>query len=100
VVYHGKSQRARKILERYQQKSDSLYSGLVRVMIRWAVVILQRWQRFHFPERATGGWWWIERFRFEVLMRWRLNPTRRTLRYYNATCPHADTRMWSCSIVR
>jgi FkbM family methyltransferase len=60
----------RKILDRYQQNTDSLFARLVRVKIRWAVILLQRWQSFHFPGRATGGWWWIERFRFEILMRW------------------------------
>ncbi len=60
----------KKILNRYQRNTDSLFARLVRVKIRWAVALLQGWQRFHFPARATGGWWWIERYRFEVLMRW------------------------------
>jgi FkbM family methyltransferase len=58
------------ILTRYQRNTDSLFARLVRMKIRWAVAILQQWQGFHFPGRATGGWWWIERFRFEILMRW------------------------------
>ena len=60
----------RKILERYQKNPDSLFARIVRMKIRWGVFLLQRWQSFHFPARTTGGWWWIERFRFEILMRW------------------------------
>ncbi|MBI3161139.1 MAG: FkbM family methyltransferase [Chloroflexi bacterium] len=60
----------RSILNRYQRNPDSLFSRLVQIKIRWAVAILQRSLAFHFPGRATGGWWWIERFRFEILMRW------------------------------
>ena len=60
----------KKILGRYQRNPDSLFARLVRVKIRWAVAFLQWAQSFHFPARATGGWWWIERFRFEILMRW------------------------------
>lgn len=58
------------ILNRYQKNPDSLFARLVRMKINWLVAMLQWAQGFHFPGRATGGWWWIERFRFEILMRW------------------------------
>jgi FkbM family methyltransferase len=60
----------RKVLDHYQQNPDSLFARFVRMEINWLVKTLQRRQQFHFPARATGGWWWIERFRFEILMRW------------------------------
>ena len=59
-----------RILERYQRNTNSLYAGLVRTVISRAVAILERRQQFQFSERAIGGWWWIERFRFELLMCW------------------------------
>jgi FkbM family methyltransferase len=31
---------------------------------------LSRFRRFTFPDRKTGGWYWISRWRFEVLMGW------------------------------
>ena len=60
----------RKILDRYQKNPDSFFARLVQIKINVLVALLQRGQKFHFPGRATGGWWWIERFRFEILMRW------------------------------
>jgi len=60
----------RRLLICYQRNSNSCYAATLRVIVRWAVTALQQWQGFHFPDRAIGGWWWIERFRFEVLMGW------------------------------
>jgi FkbM family methyltransferase len=59
-----------RILERYQRNPNSLYASLVRQVIHWAVAILEFRQQFQFPERASGGWRRIERFRFELLMSW------------------------------
>lgn len=33
----------------------------------WAAVRAKGW---NFPPRATGGWWWTSRYRFEVAMGW------------------------------
>jgi FkbM family methyltransferase len=38
--------------------------------ITFGASALMRWHRFEFPERKTGGWWWISRFRFEFLAGW------------------------------
>lgn len=43
--------------------------------IRFFVMILGPLHRFRFPDRATGGWWWIWRYRFEMLLGWYEYPT-------------------------
>jgi FkbM family methyltransferase len=35
-----------------------------------AVHLLARWTRTSFPQRAIGGWYWVDRFRFELMMGW------------------------------
>ena len=64
----------RKALARYQalepSAADGLYCRAFRAVITSAVKALMKWRRFHFPERVTGGFYWIWRFRFEFLMGW------------------------------
>lgn len=56
--------------KREQNGNTTPYSRLFRGLIRIAAMGLMRWKRVSFPTRATGGWWWIWRFRFELLMGW------------------------------
>jgi FkbM family methyltransferase len=35
-----------------------------------SVPILSRWTHTAFSERTKGGWYWIDRFRFELMMNW------------------------------
>jgi FkbM family methyltransferase len=59
-------------LNLYVRKRDtgSLYCRYYEILIRWLAILLARATGFTFPERCTGGWWWIWRWRFEVLMGW------------------------------
>lgn len=59
-----------RVLRLYQSRSGSLFARGVEATINLSVRVLQRREQFRFPERAIGGWWWVGRFRFEVLMRW------------------------------
>jgi len=43
--------------------------------IRLLAVILGRLRGIRFPKRAIGGWWWIWRYRFEMLVGWYEYPT-------------------------
>ena len=62
----------RSSLETYTRKlpSGSRYCRWYEAFIRWLALLLAFCRRFSFPERTTGGWWWIWRWRFEVLMGW------------------------------
>ena len=55
-------------VEREHQRG--LYPWLVRRSLKSAVRALQKWYGMHFPARAVGGWWWIWRWRFEILQRY------------------------------
>jgi FkbM family methyltransferase len=59
-------------LNAYQQasRSGAWWCGLYEAAIRAVVPVLGWMQHVKFPERRTGGWWWIWRYRFEVLMGW------------------------------
>jgi FkbM family methyltransferase len=59
-----------RVLERYKRRTDSVSARLAGAGIGAAAALLGRWQGIGFPERAVGGWWWVERYRFEFLMGW------------------------------
>jgi FkbM family methyltransferase len=62
------------LLRRYQKNAEgdrpSSFNRIFERAITGAATFLTWWHRFSFPERATGGWWWISRFRFEFLAGW------------------------------
>ncbi|MEP6716991.1 MAG: FkbM family methyltransferase, partial [Terriglobia bacterium] len=62
------------MLERYQRNSIAQKPSMFNLCFERAVTAgafaLMWWHRFSFPERRTGGWWWISRFRFEFLAGW------------------------------
>ena len=62
----------RSSLDLYVRKRDtgSLYCKSYERAVRWLAILLARLSGFTFPERKTGGWWWIWRWRFEALMGW------------------------------
>jgi FkbM family methyltransferase len=60
----------RAFLKRATEHADSILITAIRRLISLFVVLLKRWHRFDFPEREVGGWWWVDRFRFEILLRW------------------------------
>lgn len=49
------------------------------VLLEWPIrliaMILGRLRGFYFPRSAIGGWWWIWRYRFEMLVGWYEYPT-------------------------
>jgi FkbM family methyltransferase len=47
-----------------------LYRRSVEGLIHTITLGLMKWHGMQFPPKAVGGWWWIWRFRFELLMRW------------------------------
>ena len=51
-------------------EQQGAYPWLIRRSLKSAVRALQRWYGMHFPARAVGGWWWIWRWRFEILQRY------------------------------
>src|SRR5579862_2517623 len=59
-------------LAAYQRglQADSWYCGWYEDLIRWSAMVLAPLTGTSFPERRTGGWWWIWRWRFEALMGW------------------------------
>jgi FkbM family methyltransferase len=59
-------------IQAYQKglPSGSRFARWYETWIRWAAIALTSWSGFTFPERKTGGWWWIWRWRFEALMGW------------------------------
>ena len=62
----------RRTLSAYQRDStkDATWCRIYERLIDAAVPVLRRIRHFDFPERKTGGWYWISRWRFEVLMGW------------------------------
>lgn len=48
--------------------------------VRLAAVLLGAISGFRFPRRAVGGWWWIWRYRFEMLVGWYQLPTSNWMR--------------------
>ncbi len=66
-------------LARYRRESAGLLHRTYRAgferAIRAAAIALARAQRIRFPARAIGGWWSIERWRFEFLMQWAEYPS-------------------------
>ncbi|MSP13030.1 MAG: FkbM family methyltransferase [Chloroflexi bacterium] len=44
-------------------------------LIRLAAMALAALSGFRFPRKAIGGWWWIWRYRFEMLVGWYEYPT-------------------------
>jgi FkbM family methyltransferase len=63
-----------RILAAYQAPATgpvrSAYRRLVEWLICLAVVIVSRRRHMRFPPKAIGGWYYIWRFRFELLMSW------------------------------
>lgn len=63
-----------RVLERYKARETAPGAGLYRRSVEGVIHItvlgLMKWQGMQFPPKAVGGWWWIWRFRFELLMRW------------------------------
>jgi FkbM family methyltransferase len=59
-------------LTSYQRasRSGARWCGVYEAGIRALVPVLARLKHVVFPPRETGGWWWIWRYRFEVLMGW------------------------------
>ncbi|HEV7239406.1 MAG TPA: FkbM family methyltransferase [Thermoanaerobaculia bacterium] len=61
-------------LARYRRERTGLLHNVYRAgferAIAVAAIALARAQRIRFPSRAIGGWWSIERWRFEFLMQW------------------------------
>jgi len=59
---------------------------LMRILLEWPIrviaMILVRLCGFRFPERAIGGWWWIWRYRFEMLVGWYEHPTALWMRRF------------------
>ena len=59
-------------------------SQLLRVVIEWpvriAASVLTLLSGYRFPLRAIGGWWWIWRYRFEMLVGWYELPTSQWIR--------------------
>jgi len=76
-----------RLIQRYATPSPPS-TLLVRLLFEWpirvAAVALTALSGFRFPRRAIGGWWWIWRYRFEMLVGWYEYPTalwiRRLLR--------------------
>jgi FkbM family methyltransferase len=60
----------RLLLERYRKRDDRLSQALLRAWIGPSIMLLERWRKFSFPVPEVGGWWWVQRFRFEILMNW------------------------------
>jgi len=64
----------RRLLGRYERAardgSHPLFCRSLEHAVSFAAAVLMRWHRFSFPSRATGGWWWIDRYRFEFLAGW------------------------------
>lgn len=62
----------RRSLRLYERKqgTGSLYVRFYENLIRLLATTLQAARGFTFPERKTGSWWWIWRWRFEALMGW------------------------------
>src|ERR1041384_712741 len=54
----------------HKLSNGSLYCRWYERLIRFLAIVLAGVTGFRFPERKTGGWWWIWRWRFEVLMGW------------------------------
>jgi FkbM family methyltransferase len=50
--------------------SGSPYCRWYENFIRWSAIALSPVAGLSFPERRTGGWWWIWRWRFEALVGW------------------------------
>jgi FkbM family methyltransferase len=61
-------------LARYRSENggalQNLYRAAFERAIRVGAFALARARRIRFPTRAVGGWWSIERYRFEFLMQW------------------------------
>lgn len=47
-----------------------LYRTILELFIRSMVILGTEWRGLEFPDRAIGGWWWIWRFRWEILVGW------------------------------
>lgn len=66
-------------LARYRREGAGLTHSLYRKgferAIEVAAIALASAQRIRFPRRAIGGWWSIERWRFEFLMQWAEYPS-------------------------
>ena len=60
-----------RLLKKYRRDEQSGRTTLFKRTFEHAITLgantLIWWHRFEFPERKTGGWWWISRFRFEFL---------------------------------
>lgn len=61
------------LLEIYKAKQGytlPVYRTLFEIFIRSLVILGTEWRGLEFPDRAIGGWWWIWRFRWEILVGW------------------------------
>lgn len=58
------------LLERYKASESASARRRIERFISRSVPPLQWVAGVTFPKRATGGWWWIDRWRFEFLLGW------------------------------
>jgi FkbM family methyltransferase len=96
------------ITSRYAAASPS-WPFAKRILLEWpirlAAISLGTLSGFRFPRRAIGGWWWIWKYRFEMLVGWYEYPTalwvRRLLRPGNvAVDVGAHIGYFSCILSR
>lgn len=59
-----------RLMNWYSASKNSFFKRFFEYFIQMAVICLKYLQSMSFPNRSTGGWWWIWRWRFEILMGW------------------------------
>jgi FkbM family methyltransferase len=60
-------------LARYRRREHdrkSFFNQAFTAGISWMVRFLSRRRGMTYPARAIGGWYWVDRLRFELLMEW------------------------------
>ena len=59
-----------RLMNWYSASKNSFSKRLFEYFIQMVVICLKYSRSMSFPDRSTGGWWWIWRWRFEILMGW------------------------------